>query len=612
MRVAHVVSQFHPGKGELEAFVLALVKQQRLEGVNSEVVTLNRIDTDPRRELRRYDSVEGVPICRISFAGSARYPIAPGLLRCLEPFDIVHVHGLGFLCDFLAATRLVHRKPLVLSSPGGTIQAHTAGLFGPALLHTATRLSLLQYARVVACSANDEAILRMVARRRLRRIDNGVDTETFAGLASSRLAPTLVYFGRLATDNGLDKLIDAFEVLRDEIPKARLFLMGCDEDKLQRPLKERFAACRHRAGITIHADPDEDAIKRVIGKSSFFVSPSQDEVSAATLVEALSAGLLPMVSRTPSFADVLADTEMGTPVQFDDAERAGREMADYIRATAANYDSRRAGAIELAARYSWSKVARRFVREYERLLGWREREIFGVRMRPMGRRQALADVDRAFAAGRGLKVSFANAHTLNLASSNDSFRAALQNFLVLNDGVGVDIASWYKFGRPFAANLNGTDFVPYYLASTRHRLRLYLIGTSDAAVSEAAERLRVRYPRHTVVGHRNGFFTGPEDAEATCRDIRSARADCVLVGMGNPLQELWIDEFAAKTAAKVLFGVGALFDFEAGNVRRAPAWMQSLRCEWGYRLLQEPRRLARRYLVGNIMFLSRVLVDGDR
>jgi alpha-1,3-mannosyltransferase len=268
--------------------------------------------------------------------------------------------------------------------------------------------------------------------------------------------------------------------------------------------------------------------------------------------------------------------------------------------------------MQLAARYSWPNVARRVVREYERLLGWREREIFGVRMRPMGQRRAVAEVDRAFAAGQQLKVSFANAHTLNLASANDRFRAALKGFLVLNDGLGVDIASRYKFGRPFTANLNGTDFIPHFLAHTRHRLRIFLVGTSDAAVTLAAQRLRARYPRHTVVGQRNGFFAGPDDIEETCRGIRAARTDCVLVGMGNPLQELWIDEYGKKTGAKVLFAVGALFDFEAGNVGRAPAWIRRLRCEWVYRLLQEPRRLAHRYMVGNVLFLSKVLVDGHR
>src|SRR5436189_1528385 len=91
VRVVHVVRQFNPGIGGLENFVLSLAKQQRMEGVNAEVVTLNRLFSKPSTRLLRHDSVEGVPVHRIGFFGSSRYPIAPEVLSCIEPFDIVHV-----------------------------------------------------------------------------------------------------------------------------------------------------------------------------------------------------------------------------------------------------------------------------------------------------------------------------------------------------------------------------------------------------------------------------------------------------------------------------------------------------------------------------------------
>jgi alpha-1,3-mannosyltransferase len=240
------------------------------------------------------------------------------------------------------------------------------------------------------------------------------------------------------------------------------------------------------------------------------------------------------------------------------------------------------------------------------------RTILGVTIRVFNREQAIASIDQALASRERLNVCFANAQTLNIAYDNGRFRSSLQRFLVLNDGLGVDIASRIKFGRRFEENLNGTDFVPDFLAMTQHRLRVYLVGTTDAVIKRAAQGFRVRYPRHMMVGWRNGFFADLQDIEETCRDIRAARADCVLVGMGNPLQELWIDEHGEKTGAKLLVGVGALFDFQAGTVRRAPQWVRSLRCEWVYRLLQEPRRLARRYLIGNFLLLGWVLADARR
>ena len=241
-----------------------------------------------------------------------------------------------------------------------------------------------------------------------------------------------------------------------------------------------------------------------------------------------------------------------------------------------------------------------------------DRKILGVAIRDYSRKQAIASIDRALASGERLNVCFANAQTLNIACENDRFRSVLQRFLVLNDGLGVDIASRFKFGKPFTENLNGTDFIPDFLAMTRHRLRIYLVGSTDAVVEQAAQRLRRSYPHHAIVGRRNGFFVAPKEIEETCRNIRASRADCVLVGMGNPKQELWIDEHGDKTGASLLLAVGALLDFQAGIVHRAPVWVRNLRCEWVFRLLQEPRRLAHRYLIGNFVFLGRVLTDARR
>lgn len=240
------------------------------------------------------------------------------------------------------------------------------------------------------------------------------------------------------------------------------------------------------------------------------------------------------------------------------------------------------------------------------------RTILGVRIEDLSRDSAIALIDERLAAGLETKICFANAQALNVACDNPDFRKALADFVVLNDGLGTDLACRLKFGHPFTENLNGTDFVPDYLGRTDQTLRIYLVGTNDDTVARAAEVLGHAYPRHSVVGYRNGFFQDRQDIEQTCAEIRQSTANCLLVGMGNPLQELWIAEHGGKTGAKLFFGVGALLDFQAGRVPRAPEWLRSLRCEWIYRLAQEPRRLARRYLIGNLVFLGRVMADARR
>jgi alpha-1,3-mannosyltransferase len=257
-------------------------------------------------------------------------------------------------------------------------------------------------------------------------------------------------------------------------------------------------------------------------------------------------------------------------------------------------------------------IGMRFLELYRRIWGVPARQLLGVSIRTLGREQAVGVIDQAFAAGTPLNVAFVNAHSLNIATHHGRYRSALERFVVLNDGLGINIASRIKYRKPFADNLNGTDFVPHYLSTTRHRLRIYLVGTSDEAVREAHRKMSLRFPRHAFVGARNGFFSGAAEIEETCHSIRASNADCVLVGMGNPLQELWIDEHGAKTGARLHIGVGALLDFQAGVVSRAPAWVRQIHCEWVYRLAQEPRRLAKRYLAGNLLFIGRAILDARR
>jgi alpha-1,3-mannosyltransferase len=254
-------------------------------------------------------------------------------------------------------------------------------------------------------------------------------------------------------------------------------------------------------------------------------------------------------------------------------------------------------------------VEGQFRAEYETILGLKRRTILGVRFEPMKREQAVVKIDEELQGGRPLRVAFANAHTLNFAARSASFRHILNGFLVLNDGVGIDIASRLKFGSTFPDNLNGTDFVPYYLSWTRHQLRIFLVGSTPAVVTEAARRFAVTWPQHSIVGTCDGYFHNEEQVDELCRIIKEVRADLLLVGLGNPMQELWIAHHGGTTGARLQMGVGALFDFASGRVPRAPVWVRRMRCEWTYRLVREPRRPFSRYVLGGFVFLRHVLGD---
>ena len=238
------------------------------------------------------------------------------------------------------------------------------------------------------------------------------------------------------------------------------------------------------------------------------------------------------------------------------------------------------------------------------------RTILGVSLKVSSRARELEFLDEALASRRQVNIAFANANTLSLAKRIKSYRSALQSFQVLNDGIGVDLASRIKFGDPFPENLNGSDFIPYYFGSTRHTLRVFLLGARPDVVEAAAQKLQKTHPRHTIVGWHHGYFRDGASAAVSSK-IKESGANVVLVGMGNPDQEYWIAKYGALTGANLLFGVGALFDFISGRVARAPRWVQQARCEWLFRLGLEPRRLYKRYLFDNVIFLKDVIMDRD-
>jgi len=225
---------------------------------------------------------------------------------------------------------------------------------------------------------------------------------------------------------------------------------------------------------------------------------------------------------------------------------------------------------------------------------------------------ALAAVERAADADGPAVVAFANGHTLNVARAQPQLRRALEGAaVVLNDGIGLQLAARMR-GRRFPANLNGTDFVPRILdvAATRG-WRVFFLGAAPGVAAAAAAAAAAAHPGLVVAGSRDGYFTESE-SQLVAQEIRSTRSDVVLVAMGNPRQEVWLDTWLDATGARLGVGVGAYFDFSAGRVRRAPAWMNRAGLEWLVRLAQEPRRLAHRYLVGMPLFLARAAADAAR
>jgi N-acetylglucosaminyldiphosphoundecaprenol N-acetyl-beta-D-mannosaminyltransferase len=231
--------------------------------------------------------------------------------------------------------------------------------------------------------------------------------------------------------------------------------------------------------------------------------------------------------------------------------------------------------------------------------------ILGVGVDNLTHGEALERMEALLHGGSGPRqVSFVYANCLNQAYSDPRYRQVLNDSkLILADGTGLRIAS-LVLGQSVRDNQCGTDVIPSFLRRVNARGgSIFLLGSRPEVAAGAAERIKREFPAVAVGGVQHGYF---EDDAAVVAKINAARPDILLVGMGVPRQELWIADRLPRLNARICIGVGAFFDYYSGSMPRAPRWMLRAGMEWVYRLYCEPRRLWRRYLVGNFLFLTRI------
>jgi len=178
--------------------------------------------------------------------------------------------------------------------------------------------------------------------------------------------------------------------------------------------------------------------------------------------------------------------------------------------------------------------------------------------------------------------------------------------LVSADGQSVVWASRF-LGAPVPERVTGIDLFDRLLAVAAEKgLPVYLLGAREEVVRRVVEVAGERHPGLVVAGARNGYWTPEQEADVVA-DIAASGAAMLFVAMPSPRKEHFLERWSADLRVPFRMGVGGSFDVVAGVTQRAPRWMQRAGLEWSYRLLQEPRRMFTRYLVGNTLFLRLTL-----
>ncbi len=231
--------------------------------------------------------------------------------------------------------------------------------------------------------------------------------------------------------------------------------------------------------------------------------------------------------------------------------------------------------------------------------------LLGTRIDALSWEQATGRIVRWAQAGISAMVCLCNVHSLVTATRDANLAAAL-NQSDMNSPDGAPLA-WLmrRRGWPEQQRLSGPDLMWKLLGEAeRLHLPVFLLGGTTVTLNQLHLSLRSSFPMLSIVGRHSPPFRGltDNDSEIIANAIHDSGASIVLVGLGCPKQETWMATQRGKIRA-VMIGVGAAFDYHAGTTARAPLAWQRAGFEWLYRLTQDPRRLARRYLVTNTLFL---------
>lgn len=223
--------------------------------------------------------------------------------------------------------------------------------------------------------------------------------------------------------------------------------------------------------------------------------------------------------------------------------------------------------------------------------------------------ETLNKVDQYIVDGKPLHLMGVNADKINMLNKNHHLKEIVNSCDIINaDGASVVLASRY-LKSPLPERVAGIDLMQRLVElAERKGYSVYFLGAKQDVVEKMAQVLQERHPRLKIVGIHNGYFKENQWKEIATL-IHKRKPQLVFVGITSPLKEYLVEYLQNSRLNCVFMGVGGSFDVISGMILRAPIWMQKMNLEWLFRVIQEPRRLLKRYFVGNLEFIKNVYLE---
>ena len=229
-------------------------------------------------------------------------------------------------------------------------------------------------------------------------------------------------------------------------------------------------------------------------------------------------------------------------------------------------------------------------------------QLFGVSMHAWTMAETVQVIRERLEAGLYTQqVVVSSGKMVNMQSDPELAESVLSCDIINIDGAGVVVAG-RVLGLNIPERVTGTDlFYRLLTIAEQDHYSVYFLGAEDGIIRETVRRIGRDYPQLEIAGYHHGFFW--DDETAVVQDIKASGAEMLFVGISSPKKENFINKWDKKLGMKFVMGVGGTFDIVAGKVKRAPLWVQQSGFEWLFRVIQEPGRLWKRYLISNTKFL---------
>jgi len=365
MKILQVTRQFYPAVGGIETVVLELSRALIALGHEVQVATLDRLWGQKTR-LEPEELLEGIRIHRIPFWGTRHYAVAPNVIGQVKKCDLVHLHSSDFFLDYLAFTKLFHKRPVILSTHG--IYFHTPFLrdFKEIYFRTFTKLALRQIEAIICDSQQDSDRIREIAPpSKLRIISNGVYFPP--DINKSKDHNLILSTGRLFQNKRFDRLISTFALLVQARPELKLVIIGEDQgEKLN--LEKQIAILGLQNRVILLGQVDEQKKWEYLSQAYIWVLASEYESFGVALVEAMAAGCIPVVSDLPAFHHFINHSTNGFLLNYSEPRETANRINELLNLPEEQKNRISDLAREKASEFAWDVIVKDFEQLYKEVV----------------------------------------------------------------------------------------------------------------------------------------------------------------------------------------------------------------------------------------------------